>query len=648
MANPLQQIRNVGLLAHVDAGKTTTTEQMLYLTGRIRTVGSVDAGTAQTDFLDVEQERGISVRMATTVLPWQGFAINLVDTPGHVDFAAEVERSLRVMDGAVLIVSAAEGVQAHTETLWHALRSLGIPTLIYVNKVDRLGVDIAGVLEAIRSALTDRAVPIQVPNGTEDGFTALHPAPDDDLAQALADVDTAVMERYINDGAVARAFLEERLASLTRSGDAFPVLFGASNKGLGVRELLEAVVRYLPPPAADPGAPLAGVVFKVERDNAMGRMAYVRLYGGQVRNRDGVAIPTRGADGKVTQIRKMYARHHEDVGALQAGEIGVLCGLGAVRVGDVLGDPAGVPAVHEWVHPVLSVRVHPMREADLPKLVEALQELTDEDPHLDFRWLQEVRELHVKVMGAIQIEILTSLLQSRFGLAVRFEAPSVIYCETPTHVGEGYEAYTMPKPCWAVLRFHMEPGARGSGLVYSSVVGADQLLPAYQREVEKRVPQALEQGLRGWQVTDLRVTLVYGQHHIYHTHPLDWAVATPMAIMNGLTNTGTTLLEPLYSFRATVPDEAGGRLLSELVQMRGQFEPPVVTGGRFIVDGVLPVATSLDFGPRLASLTGGRGVIATRFAGYQAAPAGVSVARPRMGVNPLDRAKYILSVRGAL
>lgn len=624
-------IRNVALLAHVDAGKTTTTEQMLYLTGRIRTLGSVDDGTAQTDWLEVERERGISVRMATTVLPWRGIEINLVDTPGHVDFVAEVERSLQVLDGAVLIISAAEGVQAHTETIWNALRQRRIPTLIFLNKTDRIGADVDAVMGEIRGALTDRAVLLQ---GA-------------DLADRLAEFDEPTLERFVETGAVDQEFLRERLIALSRTGEAFPVLTGVAQRGLGIRELLDAIVDFLPPPPADAGA-LSGVVFKLERDPAMGRVAYVRLFGGRLRNRDGLFNATQATEAKVSQIRKMYARHHEDIGSLAAGEIAALCGLGGVRVGDILGDPAGVPGLQRLTMPVLSVQVHPERPADYPKLVQALQELTDEDPLLDLQWNAEVRELHVKVMGAIQIEVLGALLRSRFGLAARFDPPSVIYRETPTAPGEGFVAYTMPKPCWAILRFAIEPGERGSGLVYRSVVNANRLLPSYQREVEKRVPEALAQGLLGWQVTDLKVTLIDGEHHIYHTHPLDWFVATPMGIMDGLTNTGTTLLEPIYGFRLSVPEELTGRALGDLMQMRAAFDAPVVVNGRFTVEGTMPVATSLDYPIRLANATSGRGVLSSRFAGYQPAPPGFVAIRERVGVDPRDRAKYILSVRGAL
>ena len=352
-------LRNVGLLAHVDAGKTTTTEQMLFLTGRTRAPGSVDAGTAQTDWLEVERERGISVRMATTVLPWRECTINLVDTPGHIDFVAEVERACQVLDGVVLIVSAPEGVQAHTETLWHALRAMHMPTLLFVNKMDRTGADAATVLEAIATQLTERAAPLQQPDGVEEGFHGVAPVPDELIADRMADLDRAVLEHYVETGSVGSEFLHDRVRAGVRDGTIFPVLFGSAKKGIGVAELLDAMAWYLPPPrAAEAQSPVHGLVFKLERDSAMGRVAYVRLFGGQVRTRDVVHNATQGYDGKVTQIRKMYARFHEDVRELTAGDIAGLCGLGAVRVGDVLGDPAGVPHLSKIAIPLLRVRVH--------------------------------------------------------------------------------------------------------------------------------------------------------------------------------------------------------------------------------------------------------------------------------------------------
>jgi ribosomal protection tetracycline resistance protein len=548
----------------------------------------------------------------------------------------------------VLIISAPEGVQAHTELIWQALRAQKIPTLFFANKMDRAGADADGVTAAI-ATLTDRAVLLQEPRGAVDMFAGVQPRDHQYLVDRLASLDLAVLERYVETGDVTPDYLHERLRSAVAACEAFPVLFGSAKLGIGMSELLDGVADYLPAPphAAVDHAP-AGVVFKLDHDAVMGRVAYVRLFGGRVRARDLVHNATQGHDRKVTQIRKMYARVHEELSEFAAGDIAAVCGLGQVRAGDVLGDPASVPHAPQVAMPLLSVRVRPIQPGDFPRLLEALQQLSDEDPLLDLQWIPEVRELHIKVMGTVQVEILQNMLHSRFHLDALFDPPTVIYRETPARAGEGYEAYTMPKPCWAILRFLIEPGPRGSGLAYGGHVPANRLLPAYQREVERRVPEALKQGLLGWQVTDLRVTLIDGEHHLVHTHPLDWSIATPMAIMNGLANTGTILLEPLYQFRLTVPEECSGKVLGDLLRMRATISTQTFGGTRSLIEGSLPVATSLDYPAHLGMVTGGRGVLTTRYGGYQPAPTDVHATRDRIGVNPLDRAKFILAMRGAL
>lgn len=657
-----KRLRNVGIVAHVDAGKTTITEHMLYRSGQIRAVGRVDMGTAHTDWLEVERERGISVRAATTEFNWKECIINLIDTPGHVDFSSEVERSLRVLDGAVLVISAVEGVQAHTETLWRALQAMRIPTLLFINKIDRIGADLPRVIGEIHKVLSAACVPIQIiavnegeaaspaaiwQNVSTQSVDAVSEVREL-LIEHIADCDEDVMGKFVKGEQLSDEYLQQRFVSLVHQAAMFPILYGSAINGIGIKELMDAIVHYLPGPSGDDQLPLSGVVFKLERQKAMGRVAYVRLYNGTLRNRDTVLNVTQGKEEKVTQIRKMHTQSHEDVGVLHAGDIAAICGLSDVRIGDVLGSHTAVPPEHRLTVPLLTVQAHAASEAEYPRLVAALQELADEDPLLDLQWLQDERELHVKVMGTIQLEVLTALLQTRFQLQAAFGQPSVIYKETPARVGQGYVAYTMPKPCWAILRFLIEPGERGSGLVYSAQVRAEHLLPRYQNEVERRVPEALQQGLHGWEVTDLKVTLIEGEHHVWHTHPLDFVVATPMAMMDGLVNTGTTLLEPILDFRIFVPEEIGGRVLSDLIQMRAVFDNPSVAGDRFFVEGRIPVATSLEYPVRLGSLTGGRGTMTCRFSGYQECPLELGAVRERRGINPLDRSKYILSARNAL
>lgn len=655
-------IRNVGIFAHVDAGKTTTTEQLLFHSGAIRKLGSVNDGTAQTDRLEVERERGISVKSASASLEWNGTRLNLIDTPGHVDFLSEVERPLRVMDGAILIISAAEGIQSQTETVWQTLRMLRIPTLLYINKMDRTGVDTKNLMEEIRRVLSPDIFPINSPIGEGETFHNVSsiwsgsgdssPAIESSFHYAcelVAALDEDLLERYVENSTLPKEEVHKKLKECTLIGQAFPVCFGSSQRGIGIPELLEHIIEYLPDAGGNEDAELSGVVFKIERDANMGRTTYVRLYNGILKNRAPLFNSTRNITEKITQIRKMdRGGKLVDTGQAAAGDIAAVYGLVQTRIGDILGNAEGVPASPEMAVPLLTVQVRSKEPSHYQQLAGALQELTDEDPLLDFQWMPTERELHLKIMGTIQLEILENILLNQYHIEVIFDPPSVIYKETLASTAQGFVAYTMPKPCWAVLRFDMEPLPRGSGLEYRSIVRSENLLQSYQNEVARRVPEALRQGLFGWEVTDLRITLVEGEHHVWHTHPLDFVIATPMAVMNGLAASGTVLLEPKLYFRLTVPEENGGRILSDLVQMRATFDSPVISGGRCIVEGVVPAAESLDFPIQVRSLTGGRGVWTTSFAGYEQCPHENNVTRKRRGVNPLDQSHFILSMRNAL
>ena len=663
-----KRIRNMGIVAHVDAGKTTITEHFLYQAGVIRALGSVDKGTSQTDWLEVEKTRGISVRAATTALEWRKTRINLIDTPGHVDFSSEVERSLRVLDGAILVISAVEGVQGQTEVLWQALEALKIPTILFINKVDRIGSDVGRVLDDIRKSLTPKATPVQIVmeqgsrdvsiidllgksqnkiKDKEDPNNAIKKCRED-LIEAVSEQDEELLTEYLDNGTISAQQIGNSLAGQVHRCRLYPVLYGSAIEGTGMKELLSSAVSLLPSPTGEEDDPLSGIVFRLERDKTMGKVAYVRLYNGMLRNRDSVFNHTKNLEEKVSQIRQVHLQKRLDTGILKAGDIGAVYGWNHVGIGDILGSVQGIPEEYNLASPHLKVQVYPTRDSDYVLLVEALQELADEDPLLQLEWLKNEREMHIRIMGTIQLEVLFNMLSTRFGIRASFGPPSVIYKETPTNTGEGFEAYTMPKPCWAVVKLLIEPGERGSGLVFHSIVGPNQILPRYQNHVEKCLPDALKQGLYGWEVTDLKVTLIDGEHHKFHTHPMDFFVATPMAIMNGLVNTGTTLLEPMLDFRISAPEDSGGRIMGDLVQMRSEFDAPVISNGSFTVTGKVPVSTSMEYPVRLSSITGGHGVYTTRFSGYQPCPIEFGATSPRRGVNPLDKSKYILYARNAL
>ncbi len=648
---------NIGIFAHVDAGKTTLTEQLLYAAGQIRRAGSVDHGTAQTDFLSVERDRGISVMAATTELSWRGYHINLIDTPGHIDFAGETERALTVLDGAVLVVSSVEGVQSHTENLWRAFSAMGIPCVIFVNKLDRVGSDTARVCEELSEQ--EGLVPLVLSASEEEGSRDCRVSavlPDDEaLTELLAEHSDEVAEAYIEERAIPHERLLEILREAVYARRVTPVLFGSSLLSVGIEPLLDAVVTYLPPATRLAQESLSGLIFKIEHDKSMGKIAHVRLFGGRIQNRDAVAL-NEDVDGegkplpaqKVTQIRKCNGSRMVDVGAIGPGDIAALYGLSRARVFDTIG-AYRMSDTYRLANPYLSVKVAPRESGQLTSLVTAIRELCDEDPLIDCRWEPSEREIHISITGEIQREILSVLLLERYGLEAVFSEPSVLYRETPARAGEGFEAYTMPKPCWAVVRLGLEPLPRGSGVVYDGGrVPHNKLFYKYQSHIKTSVFRSLSQGNYGWELTDMKVTLLDGEHHTIHTHPMDFFVATPMALMDGISRTGTRLLEPMLEVRITVPEPLLGQVLSDVTLMRGEFEAPVIKKERAILVACLPVATSLDYPVRLAAMSGGRAVYSTRFGGYRECPLELGAVTPRRGIDPRDRAKWILYARGAI
>ncbi|MGI6199980.1 MAG: GTP-binding protein [Christensenellales bacterium] len=626
---------NLGIVAHVDAGKTTLTEQLLYLTGSIRQAGSVDKGTTQTDYMEIERRRGISVRAVSTRMTYRDRVINLIDTPGHRDFAGEVEGVLRVLDAAVLVLSAAQPLPAQAEALYEALHALGVPVFVFINKVDVVSADVPGLMASLRERLAGEPALLQDPEA---------------CLETVAGLDEALLEDYVEGRPIAPDRARSALTAQLRAGSTYAVLAGAALKGQGVARLLDAIVALIPPEdGAAEARPFAGLVFKVEQDRTLGRLAHVRLYGGRVAARDMVYNATRDVSTKVTQLRQIQARRLIDIPFAQAGDIAALAGLTGVRVGDVLGDAAQVPRAIDLVQPLLRVQVVFDQPEKLPELAAALDELAAEDMHLQVDYIAQAKQIQIGVSGLMQLEILQSALQERYGFEVSFSAPTVIYKETPLKAGTGFVAYTMPKPCWAVIEFYLEPGPLGSGVRFvNAVKNSDDFRVRYQKMVERTVPKALRQGPLGWEVTDLTVTLVGGQSHIFHTHPLDFIVATPMAMMDGLARVGTGLLEPMLQARITLPEALSGKLLSELIRLRGTYEAPIARDGMVTVDSLVPVATTMDLPTRLASLSGGRASYSARFAGYQPCALELGATTPYRGVNPLDQAKYILSIRGAL
>lgn len=636
----MNQIRNIGIFAHVDAGKTTLSEQILSHVGAIRTVGSVDSGTAHTDNLPVEQRRGISVKATCVSFNYKDVRINLIDTPGHVDFSAEVERSMWALDGAVLVVCAVEGVQPQTEVLFEAMARQNIPVLFFINKTDRENADVAKVLGQIKRLLTPKAI---------------EPSDTVGLSELICDNWDELMERYLNGEQFGQEFLFEKLSELTQICRAYPVLCGSALKDDGVDELLFGVVSYLPAPRQK--KELCGVAFAVRHDKNLGRGAWVRLYGGALENREVITLdegenPITGEckreQYKITQI---HDANLNPVGKLRAGEIGVIYGLSNVQIGQVLGEADQLERKIEAGQlrtPLITVQVIPSEAEKMQELRRACEILSSEDPLLQMQYIHTLNELHLRVMGTIQLEIIEEILHTRFGLSVSFDTPAIIYKETISTAAEGFIAYTMPKPCWAVLKFIIEPAERGSGVTFSSEVQVSKIMACYQHQVEQAIPIALNQGRLGWQVTDVNIRLVDGEHHLVHTHPLDFIVATPMGIHDGLQRGGSTLLEPILAARFILPSEFVGRVMSDVISMRGEVVDSVYDGDRVILNALVPVQSSLDYSITLATFTSGRGTMSVKLHSYRECPMELGSTSARRSVDPLDKSKYILAARGAL
>ena len=651
-----QQIRNIGILAHVDAGKTTLTENMLYASGAIRSKGSVDSGTAITDQMDLEKKRGISIRTAPVSFQWRGSTINLIDTPGHADFVSEVERSLYIMDCAILVLSAVEGVQSHTYLLWQALKSMNIPTIIVINKTDRQGSDFRKVVNQLITELKIMPAVMHSPVNEGDAtatFTKLwHEDGESELQtitlESLASNDDELMERYLEGESFSQKEINEKITIQARKNNIVPVLGAVAKNDIGTTELLDIITDiFLPAVSTLPNNDTAATVFKVEHDPVFGRLAHVRLFSGAMNARDVIFNFSQQTEMKIASIKKNLTSKYIDTGVIECGDIGILSGMPDIRPGDILGNPDGVHEKKQLQTPVLTIQIHPENEADYGKLGDALEKIDAEDPNLGFKWYKDDKEMHVTLTGYMRMQILKAELKSRFGIDIEYDEPTVIYKETPSSAATGYVEYTMPKPCWAVMEFRIEPGEPGSGITYNSEVGVNKIHRKYQNEVERTIPRTLQQGIKGWEVTDIKVTLSGGEDHEVHSRPGDFILATPMGIMDGLKNAGTKLLEPIYRFTIMAPEEALGSIASDINGMRGTIESPVFEEDRVKIGGLIPVSTSHDYGIRLSSITKGKGIIRFEYAGYQECPEGEGKERPYKGINPLDRSQWILHYRGA-
>ncbi|MFC4035614.1 GTP-binding protein [Streptomyces polygonati] len=684
---------NLGILAHVDAGKTSLTERLLHTAGVIDEIGSVDDGSTRTDSLALERRRGITIKAAVVSFPLDGVTVNLIDTPGHPDFIAEVERVLGVLDGAVLVVSAVEGVQPQTRVLMRTLRRLRIPTLIFVNKLDRRGADPDRTLRDIAARLTPDVVRMTGADrlgGREaraEPYAGDRPGFADRLVDLLSGHDDRLLADYVADEtAVPYARLRAELAAQTGRSLVHPVFAGSAVTGAGVDALMAGIRELLPATEGDPGGPLSGEVFKIERGPAGEKIAYVRIASGTLRTRDRVTVHSGGGDrppdgarapggqdtGTVTAISVF--EHGGDLprAAVEAGRIGKLRGLTGVRIGDVIGEVIGdisgeVPgkpgkrrAERHFAPPTLETVVTARRPADRGALHTALTQLAEQDPLIGLRRDETRQEIAVSLYGEVQKEVIQATLADEYGVEVDFRETTTIHIERPAGTGAAFEVKEKDgNPFLATVGLRIEPAAVGSGVEFRREVELGSLPYSFLTAVEETVTETLRQGLHGWQVTDCLVTMTHAGYNARqsHAHAVfdksmsstsgDFRQLTPLVLMDALRKAGTGVYEPMHRFRLEIPAELLGTLLPALTRLRAVPHTPAVSGDRYLLAGDIPAARVHDLEQRLPTLTRGEGVLESAFHHYQPVTGPVPE-RARTDHNPLHRKEYLLAVQRRL
>lgn len=653
---PTNPILTIGILAHVDAGKTSITECLLHRAGATQSLGSVDKGSAITDGLKMEKSRGISIKAAAVNFAWKERLFQLVDTPGHIDFSAEVDRSLSILDAAILVVSAKEGVQAHTLNLMESLRERNLPVIVFFNKIDRAGVDVEQVFVDFEKDLNVKLFALNYPDISDPDNPKLLPFSDcgnhmdstilDTSLENLAECDEAFLEHYLEGNISDLNQIVEKGKRHIQAGALYGSLFGSAKLGLGIEELLDSISTLIPH-AKNYFPTAAAKVFNVKFHEKKGRLAYIKSYGGVLKSKDLIRSQQLDKDIKINQLFKPQLGDLVQVTELHPGEIGLITTSDIILSGDGLGAENLTDQYATISKPILGVEVIAKDEKDYQKLGEALEILYVEDPMLGFKWFKDEREFHVKILGPIQTEVLKEELIQRWAIEAEFRKPKVIYKETPAKAGEGFVRYWMPKPCWAIMRFLIEPAPLGSGVTFTSKVRTSDISNKYINEVKRAIPWSLRQGIHGYEVTDLSITLIEGSEHTVHSNPGDFLLATPMGVLRGLENAGTDLLEPMYAFEIKVGQDLLGPVSSDLSHMNAKIDTTLFDDDFVVIKGSVSVAAAMDYGIQFNATTSGKGRLKLRLDGYQKTPVTDDKVKSFKGVSPLDESLWILHMRGA-
>lgn len=645
---------NIGIVAHVDAGKTTTTENLLYYSGIIKEVGRVDFGNTQTDSMELERRRGITIKTSAISFTWKNVKVNLLDTPGHVDFVSEVERSLSVLDGAILVISAVEGIQSQTRILFNTLRALKIPTIIFINKLDRAGADSNKVFDEIKKNMSDRAVKLQevYNEGSKEVSLSSIMYSDkvkNDIMNVLADTDEAFLEEYIMGIKHSNYELQKRLSFFSKQGIIYPMFCGAAAIGLGIENLLDGICEFLPSFEGDGSGDLSGIVFKIERTEVNEKKVYVRLFQGKIAVRDTVELPKKDMIEKVKKINMLENGKFVEASAIYAGDIGVIYGLSSFKIGDVIGISNDKIKRISIAKPTLKSTISAVNREENDKLFKSLILLTEEDPLLEVETDDIEKGIYVNLFGEVQMEILKSILEESYGIKVEFLSTQTIYKETPKGIGSAIARMQEElNPFWATVGLKVEPAKRGQGLIYTSNVSTGSLPKSFQNAIEEAVINTCKQGLLGWEVTDIKVTLTYSEFFSATSTPADFRNTTPMVLMEALNEAKTELLEPLHEFELRIPQNVLSKAIWDLESMRAIFENPVILEDEFLIKGLIPAENSKEYNMKIASYTEGKGMFMTKFYGYKEVPLELAKIRERSGYNPLNKKEYLLHKLNAI
>ncbi|OZB98636.1 translation factor GTPase family protein [Paenibacillus sp. XY044] len=641
---------NIGVLAHVDAGKTTLTEQILYQAGVIEKAGSVDQGSTITDSLDMERRRGITIKAAAVSFILGDLKVNLIDTPGHADFISEVEHSLGVLDGVILVVSAVEGVQAQTRVLMRTLQEHGIPVLFFVNKIDRMGADFIQVCASIRELLDDRICEVSIADheGTESVQVVQADPAVSGWIEVLALGSESLMEDFAQDAAISEDRLRQELGRQSRQGLAFPLFAGSAAKGLGVRELLSGLSYFFPVQESQilTTLPLTGLAFKVIVQAGGERLVFVRLFGGRLQARAEVTVIAQ--DGlleriKIKQLYGLMDGERKPVQHVDAGDIAIF-GSEHVQVGDVIGCVSESMKVFRFQKPPIQVQVSAVRPEDGHPLHLALSELTVEDPFLQYVYDAHTHENIIHVFGKVQQEVLLETLREKYSIEAAFSAPQVICIEKPVSSGEAAETIGEPdNPFWATVGFRVEPGPADSGLVYRLEVELGSLPLSFQKAIRETVAEVLREGLHGWGVTDITVTLTDTGYSSPVSTAKDFRLLTPLVLMKALDRAGTQVYEPVSELQISLPESSISKVLFRITALDGTFEEPKFDRGSVYVTGTIPVRNADVLKTELHGLTGGAGVMSVKPGGYVPAVSPTPVNQRRQ-LNPLHRGDYMLHI----